>query len=127
MPVARSSVESASAQDELVQFSDHAHQAAEPPEHVQSMSYGQHIEKRVADVGGEAKSLGLELHPGKGLPGNKKQSQEQRYVQPPRRVGCLIPGPAHEVGNPAARNFQCEAAGNDQKSVQVKHRWQSDV
>src|ERR1022692_2774629 len=62
MPVARSSVQSAPSQHGVIQFSDHADQAAEPTEHVQSVSDGQHIEERVADVRSEPKSLGFELH-----------------------------------------------------------------
>src|SRR4029077_2012334 len=99
MPVARSGVQSTSFEHRLVQFSDDANQATEPPEHVESVGYGQHVEERVADVRGQSESLGFELHPGKSLPCNKEQTKGKGDVQPLRRAGCLVPGPAHEFCN----------------------------
>ena len=70
----------------LVQFPDHADQTAEPAEHVQRVGDRQHIEERIAHVGGESESLGLELQPGKSLAGNEEQSQEQGDIEPARRI-----------------------------------------
>ena len=56
MPVTRSGVQGASSQDGLVQFRDDADETAEPPENVQGMSHGQHVEEGVADVRGESES-----------------------------------------------------------------------
>src|SRR5260370_38043116 len=108
MPVTRSGVQGASSQNGLVQLSDPADQTAEPPEHVESVSYSQHVEERVADVGGESESLGFELHPGKSLPGHKQQAQEQSYIQPLSRIDCLIGilmYASHEVRNAPASHL----------------------
>src|SRR5580693_7323894 len=76
MPITRSGVQRAPSQVGLIQLPDDAHQAAETAGDVQSVSYGQHVEKGIADVAGESESLGSELHPGKRLPGDKEQAQE---------------------------------------------------
>src|SRR5580698_10492573 len=131
MPVTRSGVQSASSQDGFIQFRDHPDQTAQPSEHVESVSDSQYIEKRVADVCGEAEPLGFELYPSKGLSGNKQQSEKQSDIQP--ACGILLwanfacQGAAHKGRNPAARYFEREAAGNDNERVQVKHWRYSDV
>src|ERR1700733_15444072 len=51
MPVARSSVQSASPQVGCVQFSNHAGHTAKAAKQMHGMSNGQHIEEGVADVG----------------------------------------------------------------------------
>jgi hypothetical protein len=58
----------------MVQLPDHADQTAEAAEQMQCVSDRQHIEERIADVGGEPESLGSELQPGESLPGDKEKS-----------------------------------------------------
>src|SRR5271168_5131898 len=57
MPITRSGVQSAPSQDGPMQFPDDSYQTAEPAGDVQSVCNRQHVEKRVADVGGESESL----------------------------------------------------------------------
>src|SRR5580698_6065859 len=110
MPVARRSVQSAPSQDGFIQFRNYPDQTSETTEDVQRMSYCEHVEERVADVGGESEALGPELHPGEGLPGDKEQAEKESYVEPARRAGWLVFYSAHEAGNPAARHLEREAA-----------------
>src|SRR5260370_32669965 len=115
-PIPRSCVQGASSQCGLLQFRDYAHQTAEPSEHVQSMSYGQYIEERVADVGGETESLSFQLHPGESLTGDKQQAQEECDVQPLRwgyLISVLTFQATHERRDAAARQLKSDTAGND--------------
>src|SRR5271156_6436770 len=52
MPVVGSRVQSAAPQSGPVQFCDHADETTEPSKDVDSMSYGQHIEERIAHIAG---------------------------------------------------------------------------
>src|SRR5580704_6320324 len=129
MPVVRGGIQSASLQNRPVKFSDDADQAAEPPQHMEGMRHGQHIEKRVAYIAGKSEPLGPQLHPGQSLASNKQQSKEKGDIKPPRRTGgtTFSLRASHKGCDPAARYFKGNAAGDDDESIQVKHRRQREV
>src|ERR1700730_720483 len=120
MPIARSGVQSAPSQHGVVQFPNRTDQTTEPAEYMQRVSYRQHIKKGIAHIGGKSEPLGLQLHPGKSLSGNEQQPQEKRDVEPACRALGLLMQAAHKGCNPATRNFECEAAGDNHQTIQVK-------
>src|SRR5579862_3165764 len=98
MPVARSGVQRTAFQNMMAEFADHASQSAKAAQQMQGMGYGQHIEKRVADIGGKREAVGAKLHPSKSLSGHKQQSQRESDVKPARGIFFAAAHASHKCG-----------------------------
>ena len=57
---------------------------------MQRVGYGQHVEERIANVGGEPESLGFQLKPGERLSRDEENPQKQSDIQPPPRIRSLV-------------------------------------
>src|SRR5438445_12379323 len=85
------------------------------------MHRSQHVEERAVGIRGQVKSLGTQLQPGEVLAKHKKQSKEQRDIQPARRARDLTSSPAHEGSYLATRHLQRNATGEEYKGVEIKN------
>src|SRR5438309_6143028 len=75
VPIARSRVQRAALEIEVVQLANYATQPAQSTYDVQRMGRGKHIEERTAGVGCQVDALGAQLPPRNVLSGNEKQSE----------------------------------------------------
>src|SRR5260370_42455328 len=91
----RGGVKSAPWQRRVFEFTNYPGQPTKSAEHMQSMSYGQHVEESETFIGSKVKSMGSELHPSKGLSCHKEKPEEQRYIEPARHSRRLTPRATH--------------------------------
>src|ERR1035437_9116036 len=126
MPVARGRNQRVPSQGRLTQLANDIDQSAQTAQYVQCVCGCQHIEKRTAWIRGQVESLGAQLRPCDVLTSYKKQAKKQGYVEPACRVLSLTFQTAHESSDAAARDFQGNAAGEEQQGVEVEDRRQGE-
>src|SRR5260221_5866599 len=86
----------------------------------------QQVKTGAAWIRRQVKALGSQMTPSDILTSHKKQAEKHGYVEPAGRAVGLTPHTAHKNGDPAARDFQSGAAGEEQKGIEVEDRRQSE-
>src|SRR6476646_8076910 len=86
MPIVGGRVQSALSQRGIAQLSDHAHQAPESAEHVESMYGRKDVKERTVWIGCQIETLSSQLRPRYVLAYNEQKTQGKRRIQPARWV-----------------------------------------